>query len=55
MLTPIILLIVFTLLNGFFSGSEMAFITANKEKLEKVISFLLSEEIIHLRNGKLSI
>lgn len=35
MLTPIILLIVFTLLNGFFSGSEMAFITANKNKLEK--------------------
>lgn len=35
MLTPIILLIVFTLLNGFFSGSEMAFITANKDKLEK--------------------
>lgn len=27
----------------------------DKEKLEKVISFLLSEEIIHLRNGKLSI
>lgn len=35
MLTPIILLIVFTLLNGFFAGSEMAFITANKSKLEK--------------------
>lgn len=35
MLTPIILLIVFTLLNGFFSGSEMAFITANEDKLEK--------------------
>lgn len=35
MLTPIILLIVFTLLNGFFSGSEMAFITANESKLEK--------------------
>jgi len=34
MLTPIILLIVFTLLNGFFSGSEMAFITANEGKLE---------------------
>ena len=27
----------------------------DKDKLEKVISFLLSEEIIHLRNGKLSI
>lgn len=35
MLTPIILLIIFTLLNGFFSGSEMAFITANASKLEK--------------------
>lgn len=35
MLTPIILLIVFTLMNGFFSGSEMAFITANEDKLEK--------------------
>lgn len=35
MLTAITLLVVFTLLNGFFSGSEMAFITANKNKLEK--------------------
>lgn len=35
MLTPIILLIIFTLLNGFFSGSEMAFITADENKLEK--------------------
>ncbi|XJS10841.1 hemolysin family protein [Aerococcaceae bacterium WGS1372] len=35
MLTPIILLIIFTLLNGFFSGSEMAFITANENKLNK--------------------
>lgn len=35
MLTPILLLVVFTLLNGFFSGSEMAFITANEDKLEK--------------------
>lgn len=35
MLFPITLLIVFTLLNGFFSGSEMAFITANESKLEK--------------------
>lgn len=35
MLTPIVLLIVFTLMNGFFSGSEMAFITANEDKLEK--------------------
>lgn len=35
MLTPIILVIVFTLLNGFFSGSEMAFISADARKLEK--------------------
>lgn len=35
MLTAITLLVVFTLLNGFFSGSEMAFITVNKNKLEK--------------------
>lgn len=35
MLTAITLLVVFTLLNGFFSGSEMAFITANQNKLEK--------------------
>lgn len=34
MLTSIILIIVFTLLNGFFSGSEMAFITANESKLK---------------------
>ena len=35
MLAPIILVIVFTLLNGFFSGSEMAFINADEKKLEK--------------------
>lgn len=35
MLVPILLVIVFTLLNGFFSGSEMAFINANERKLEK--------------------
>lgn len=35
MLIPIVLLVLFTLLNGFFSGSEMAFITANQSKLEK--------------------
>ena len=35
MLAPIILVIVFTLLNGFFSGSEMAFINADERKLEK--------------------
>lgn len=35
MLTPIILLIIFTLMNGFFSGSEMAFITANENKLKE--------------------
>ncbi|MGO4928947.1 hemolysin family protein [Fundicoccus sp. Sow4_D5] len=35
MLFPITLLVLFTLLNGFFSGSEMAFITANQNKLEK--------------------
>ena len=35
MLAPILLVIVFTLLNGFFSGSEMAFINADEKKLEK--------------------
>lgn len=35
MLVPIILVILFTLLNGFFAGSEMAFINANEKKLEK--------------------
>lgn len=35
MLASILLIVVFTLLNGFFSGSEMAFITANENKLEK--------------------
>ena len=35
MLVPIILVIVFTLLNGFFSGSEMAFINMDERKLEK--------------------
>lgn len=35
MLAPIILVIVFTLLNGFFSGAEMAFINADEKKLEK--------------------
>ena len=30
-------------------------IQADKDKLEKVLSFLLSEEIIHLKNGMLSI
>lgn len=35
MLASILLIVVFTLLNGFFSGSEMAFITANESKLEK--------------------
>lgn len=35
MLAPIILVIVFTILNGFFSGSEMAFINADEKKLEK--------------------
>lgn len=35
MLTPILLLITFTLLNGFFSGSEMAFITVDENKLKK--------------------
>lgn len=34
MLIPIILIIVFTLLNGFFAGSEMAFINADNKKLE---------------------
>lgn len=36
MLVPILLVIVFTLLNGFFSGSEMAFINANESKLAKL-------------------
>lgn len=35
MLVPIMLVIIFTLLNGFFSGSEMAFINADERKLEK--------------------
>jgi len=35
MLAPILLLITFTLLNGFFSGSEMAFITVDENKLKK--------------------
>ncbi|MBG9980346.1 hemolysin family protein [Facklamia lactis] len=35
MLTPILLLIIFTLLNGFFSGSEMAFISSDESKLQK--------------------
>ena len=35
MLATILLVIVFTLLNGFFSGSEMAFINADEKKLEK--------------------
>ena len=35
MLAPILLVVVFTLLNGFFSGSEMAFINADEKKLEK--------------------
>lgn len=35
MLVPIILVIAFTLLNGFFSGSEMAYINADERKLSK--------------------
>ena len=35
MLVPIILVIAFTLLNGFFSGSEMAYINADERKLIK--------------------
>lgn len=35
MLVPIMLVIIFTLLNGFFSGSEMAFINADEKKLER--------------------
>lgn len=35
MFVPIVLIIVFTLLNGFFSGAEMAFINADERKLKE--------------------
>ena len=42
--------------NGPLSTVELtASLPTDKEKVEKVVSFLLSEEIIHLQNGLLSI
>ena len=42
--------------NGPLSTVELtASLPTDKEKIEKVVSFLLSEEIIHLQNGLLSI
>ena len=42
--------------NGPLSTVELtASLPSDKEKVEKVVSFLLSEEIIHLQNGLLSI